>query len=137
MVTLFAFATTVLLALPTVLAEPASLISLNARQLPSFDPSNVSSQCLVQHCQALGACNTMECMCTESAVASLRNCYQCSVGAGGLDQSLADAAIDSFIQSCADIGKPVSGSSSSTLASLSLNTAGIFFLAVVGAVALA
>ncbi|CAA7269575.1 unnamed protein product [Cyclocybe aegerita] len=119
MVTLLSFATTVLLALPAVLAEPAPLISLNTRQLSGFDPSNVPSQCLVQQCQALvdafnvQGCNTMECLCTESVVASLRNCYQCSVDAGSFDQSLADAAVDSFIQTCATIGRPISASGSS------------------------
>ncbi|KIM40625.1 hypothetical protein M413DRAFT_446053 [Hebeloma cylindrosporum] len=118
MVAFFAVATSVLLALPLVLAEPVSTPSgLYARQISGFDPSTLPTTCLQDKCKSFvdsvtaQNCATLDCLCSTTIANAMKTCLQCAVDAhvASFNQTTLDTAIKGFTDGCAAAGHPISG----------------------------
>ncbi|KIM43605.1 hypothetical protein M413DRAFT_443524 [Hebeloma cylindrosporum] len=118
MVAFFALATSFLMALPSVLAEPISTpATLYARQISGFDPGLLPSGCLQSKCQAFidsitaQNCMSLECLCTTTIANAMKTCLQCAVDAHvtDFDQNTLDTALKDFTDSCSGAGHPISG----------------------------
>jgi len=119
MVAFLAIATSALLALPSVLAEPSiSLANIFARQFTGFDPSQIPADCLNNQCTTAyvaasscltGSCVNLDCLCTTAVIGSAKDCFQCIVDAQvpGFTQTIADDTINGFLSGCAAIGHAV------------------------------
>ncbi|KDR76010.1 hypothetical protein GALMADRAFT_210732 [Galerina marginata CBS 339.88] len=136
MVAFRTLAASVLVVVPAVLADPfTSPAGLYARQISGFDPSSIPASCIQQQCQSFvntvttQGCSTLDCLCTNSVVGSLKSCIQCAVDAGiaGYNQTTANDAVTGFVSACNSAGHSVSvsgsGSSGSSGSSSSASAA--------------
>ncbi|KAF5327021.1 hypothetical protein D9619_004127 [Psilocybe cf. subviscida] len=101
-----------LTALPMVLAQASG----------GFDPSSIPSSCLTGKCQAYvdafskATCTDLSCVCTNNVVSAMKSCLECisTAGIAGVDKTVLDSAVNTFVDGCKAAGHPVSASGGSS-----------------------